>query len=200
MRISDARPNVFFNLINLFLAALGVRCCPRTLQLQWAGAPLCCSVQASRCGGFSHGAQALGCVGFSSCGTWAWLTAPRHEESPQTRDQTCVWYALAGRFLTTWRVHRPNFLYKRFGGWYFLFPGGSDGKESACNVGYPGSIPASNPGSPGGGHGTPLQYSCLGNPMDREPSGLSPWGHKESEMIERLTHTHIFCCSRVWIL
>ena len=40
------------------------------------------------------------------------------------------------------------------------FPGGSDGKESACNVGGPGSIPGLGR-SPGGGHGNPLQYSCL---------------------------------------
>ena len=44
------------------------------------------------------------------------------------------------------------------------FPGGSDGKESACNVGNLGSIPVLG-SSPGGGHGNPLQYSCLENPM-----------------------------------
>ena len=42
----------------------------------------------------------------------------------------------------------------------------SDGKESACNVGDPGSIPGSGR-SPGEGIGNPLQYSCLENPMDR---------------------------------
>ena len=46
------------------------------------------------------------------------------------------------------------------------FPGGSDGKASACNVGDPGSI-AGLGGSPGEGNGNPLQYSCLENPMDR---------------------------------
>ena len=45
------------------------------------------------------------------------------------------------------------------------FPGGSDGKVSACNVGDPGSIPGLGR-SPGGGNGNPLQYSCLENPMD----------------------------------
>ena len=49
-------------------------------------------------------------------------------------------------------------------------PGGSDGKESACNVGVQGLIPGLR--SPGEGNGNPLQYSCLGNPMDREPGGL----------------------------
>ena len=45
------------------------------------------------------------------------------------------------------------------------FPGGSDGEESACNAGDPGSIPGLGR-SPGEGDGYPLQYSCLENPMD----------------------------------
>ena len=49
------------------------------------------------------------------------------------------------------------------------FPGGSDGKDSACNVGDPGSIPGSER-SPAEGHGNPFQYSCLENPMDRRAS------------------------------
>ena len=43
------------------------------------------------------------------------------------------------------------------------FPGGSDGKESACSVGDLSSIPGLGR-SPGGGHGNPLQYSYLENP------------------------------------
>ena len=46
------------------------------------------------------------------------------------------------------------------------FPGGSDGKASAYNVGDPGLIPGSGRSS-GEGNGNPLQYSCLENPMDR---------------------------------
>ena len=46
------------------------------------------------------------------------------------------------------------------------FPGGSDGKESTCNAGDLGLIPGSGK-SPKEGNGYPLQYSCLGNPMDR---------------------------------
>ena len=46
------------------------------------------------------------------------------------------------------------------------FPGDSDGKESACNVGDPGSICGLGK-SPGEGNGNPLQYSCLENPVDR---------------------------------
>ena len=46
------------------------------------------------------------------------------------------------------------------------FPCCSDGKEFACSAEDPGSIPGLGR-SPGGGHGNPLQYSCLENPMDR---------------------------------
>ena len=46
------------------------------------------------------------------------------------------------------------------------FPGGSDGKEPACNVGDLGSIPGWER-SPGEGNGYPLQYSYLENSMDR---------------------------------
>ena len=41
---------------------------------------------------------------------------------------------------------------------------------------------------PGGGHGNPLQYSCLENPHgQRSLAGYSPWGCKESDMTEQLT-------------
>ena len=48
--------------------------------------------------------------------------------------------------------------------------------------------------SPGGGHGNPLQYSCLKNPMDRGIwQGNSPWGQKQSDTAERLTqHTCMY--------
>ena len=45
------------------------------------------------------------------------------------------------------------------------YPGGSDGKASAYNVGDPGSIPGLGR-SPEEGNHNPLQYSCLENPMD----------------------------------
>ena len=67
------------------------------------------------------------------------------------------------------------------------FPGGSDRKESTCNVGDLGSIPGLG-GSPGGEHGDPLQYSCLENPMDqRSLVDYSPWGHKETDMTEQIS-------------
>ena len=74
------------------------------------------------------------------------------------------------------------------------FPGGSGGEESTCNAGDLGSIPMLGR-SAGGGHGYPFQYSCLENPMDRRAwwaersvAGCSPWGHKESDTTERLSH------------
>ena len=67
------------------------------------------------------------------------------------------------------------------------FPGGSDGKESSCSMGDMGLIPGLGR-SPGGGHGNPLQYSCLENPHgQRNLVGYSPWGCKESDTTERLS-------------
>ena len=57
--------------------------------------------------------------------------------------------------------------------YYSDFPGGSDGKASAYNVGL-------NPGSgrsPGEGNSNPLQYSCLENPMDG--GAWCPWDRKK---------------------
>ena len=71
------------------------------------------------------------------------------------------------------------------------FPGGSVGKESACNAEDLGSVPGLGR-SPGGGHGNPLQYSCLENPHgQRSLAGCSPWGRKELDMSERLSTAHI---------
>ena len=71
------------------------------------------------------------------------------------------------------------------------FPGGASGKENppanAGDIRETGSIPGSGR-SPGGGHGNPLQYSCLDNFMDRSLVGYSPWGHKESDMAEATLH------------
>ena len=67
------------------------------------------------------------------------------------------------------------------------FPGGSDGKESTCNVGDPGSTPGLGR-SLGEVNGNPLQYSCLENSMDKGAwRGYGSWGPKESDMTEKLT-------------
>ena len=70
------------------------------------------------------------------------------------------------------------------------FPGGSGVKESAYNAGdatgTTGLIPRSGR-SPGEGNGTPLQYSCLGNPMDRGACWVTVHGVAESHMTEHLS-------------
>ena len=57
----------------------------------------------------------------------------------------------------------------------YTFPGGSDGKESACNAGDPGLIPGLGR-TPGEGTGNPLQYSCLENSMERGAWQLQSMG------------------------
>ena len=70
-------------------------------------------------------------------------------------------------------------------------PGGSDGKETACNVGDLGSIPGLGR-SPGGGHGNPLQDSRLENPHgQRSLAGYSAYGHKESDMTKEIGRAHV---------
>ena len=81
--------------------------------------------------------------------------------------------------------------------------GVSDGKESPCNVGDPGSLSGLER-SPGEGNGNPIQYSCPENSMDR--GAYSPQGCKESDTTEQLILTHtwmnewkayIFCAKRI---
>ena len=59
-------------------------------------------------------------------------------------------------------------------------PASAGDREDAGDV---SSIPGSGR-SPRGGNGSPLQSSCLGNPMDRGAWGHSPWGHKELDTTE----------------
>ena len=63
-------------------------------------------------------------------------------------------------------------------------PGGSGGKQSACNVGDLGLIPELGR-SPEEGNSNALQYSCLQSPHgQRSLMGYSPWGRKESDTTE----------------
>ena len=65
------------------------------------------------------------------------------------------------------------------------FPCSSDGKESACNSRELGLIPGSGRCS-GEGNDSPLQYSCLENPMDREAQWATGHGVAESDMTKQL--------------
>ena len=83
------------------------------------------------------------------------------------------------------------------------FPGGSDGKESICNVGDLCSIPVLGRSS-GGGHGNPLHYSFLENPMNRGSlratvhrvakswTWLSDPAHVSYVRVYIYTYTHIY--------
>ena len=135
------------------------------------------------------------------------LSRPRHRkahdhdwEYPMIRTQSLFHSRVLGRFGAG-------------SGWGF--PDGSDGKESACNAGYLGSIPGLG-GSPGEGKGYPLQYSglenaivhgvtksrtrlsnfhfpftfCLENPMDRGPWRATVHGIAESDTTEASEHAH----------
>ena len=67
------------------------------------------------------------------------------------------------------------------------FPGGSDGKASACNVGVVGVILGLGR-SPGKGNGSPLQYSLPGEfHGQRSLVGYNPWARKELDTTEQLT-------------
>ena len=73
------------------------------------------------------------------------------------------------------------------------FPVGLQSKKSACNAGDMGLIPGWGR-SPGEGNDYPLEYCCLDNSMDSPmdcslPRLPCPWGHKESDVTEQLTHT-----------
>ena len=69
---------------------------------------------------------------------------------------------------------------------HLIFPGGSNGKESACNAGDTGSIPGLGKSS-GEGNGYPLQYSCLENPVDRGAWQVAVHRVSELDTTEQLT-------------
>ena len=74
------------------------------------------------------------------------------------------------------------------------FPGGSEGKESACNAEDTGDA-SSVPGlrrSPGEGQGNPVQYTCLENPTDRRACRATVHRVAESDTIEATEHIFVF--------
>ena len=73
-------------------------------------------------------------------------------------------------------------------------------KESTCNQGDMGSIPVLGR-SPGGGHGNPLQYSCLGSPMDRGAWQTTVHKVKKRIQLKWLSTQHKYRVSQgVWVL
>ena len=82
-----------------------------------------------------------------------------------------------------------------------VFPGGSAGKESTCNVGDLGSIPGLRR-SPGEGNGSPLQYSGLENSMDCIVPGVAKNQTRLRKdfhfhfhfILNSFVHLDIFCC------
>ena len=89
-----------------------------------------------------------------------------HDSQEEWRAVETWWQSTYDRV-----IHWDTNLWYSF---YWAFPGGSDDKESACNAGDLDLIPGSGR-VPGGGHGSPLQYFCLENFMDR-----GPWGAIQS--------------------
>ena len=80
-------------------------------------------------------------------------------------------YHIHKELFTIYNIRAPNNFFAILNALLLMyhcwgFPGGSEGKASACNEGDLGSIPGSRR-SPGEGNGNPLQYSCLENPMGR---------------------------------
>ena len=84
---------------------------------------------------------------------------PPIEWSPKPASHTCF-------FLFVLETENTCVFINAFGFCFGDLPGGSDGKEFACNAGEQGSVPGLGR-SPGEGRGYSLQYSCLGNPVDR---------------------------------
>ena len=99
---------------------------------------------------------------------------PRLKENQ--RSPACLYLSIC------YFVHHASFAYRGF-------PGGSGGKESACNAGDSSSIPGWGQ-SPGEDKGNPLQYSCLENPMDRGAWQGYSLGLQSWTQLKRLS-THV---------
>ena len=88
------------------------------------------------------------------------------------------------------RLHALEILFFSSSSLSGLFPGGSEGKASACNAGDQDSVPGLGR-SPGEGNGYLLQYSGLENSMDRGAWRATLCGVAELDTTEQL-HFHFF--------
>ena len=101
---------------------------------------------------WGHIWQDIWCREQNTVGRWAKMS------------KLCGWHTECEKELQLWSSTELDFFYPVM--CQEGFPGGSDGKESACNLGDPGVIPGLER-SPGEANGNPLQYSCLENSMNR---------------------------------
>ena len=102
----------------------------------------------------------------------------------------CIVHGVAKNWTGLNDFHLTSFFIFKLLLHFMDFLGGSDSKEFACYAGDLGSIHGLRR-SPGGGHGNPLQYSCLENPQgQRNLAGYSSWCHKESDTTEQLSTLH----------
>ena len=107
--------------------------------------------------------------------------------SPEGKNSLFIVWTWPGYLLYISKLHHFTFSLFRKPLPNDDFPGGSDGKERACNAGDLDSIPGLGR-SLAEGNGNPLQYSCLENPTDRGAwQAIVPWGRKESDTTEWLT-------------
>ena len=132
-------------------------------------------------------------MGFSRQESWNGLSCPSPGDlsDPGTESASLMPPALAGGFFTTsaiWEAPYSTYINVKIKAQCHMgFPGGSDGKEFACNAEDLSSIPGAGRflgagRSSGEGNGNPLQYSCLENLMDR--AGYGPWGHKSQTQLK----------------
>ena len=118
-----------------------------------------------------------------------------HKRNAEVSSLGLLW-CLQGTKLDFFFLNAPSFLARSLHSQGF--PGGASGKEPLfqCrrDIRILGSIPESGR-SPGGGHGNPLQYFCLENPVDRGAEWATVHGSQESDMPKQLTlryslHSH----------
>ena len=128
------------------------------------------------------------CAKGTEAGPWSprteyqttWTDSPsEQDESPRAPQTSVPGHINLLPFAFNVYTHIDDFLHPYKEAWGV--PGGSLVKNLPTNARDTGSIPGSGR-SPGKGNDNPLQYSCLGNPMDRGAwrAIYSPWGHKES--------------------